>query len=136
MLLRPEDARAALPHVDPGRIYNGRAVGLRDQALLVLVAAGLTSGEIVALRATSITMAAGRVVVSIRRRGAPWSRVLTTDLGAPLLAWLTEVRRWGEPGLVFEGEQGPLSASAVRKVLDKHKRALRRRAGTPAALKQ
>jgi len=122
MRLRPEQARALLPGVDPGRLRSGRPVGLRDGALLALAAAGLSCVEIAALRASAVTMAGGHVVVAIHRHGITWSAALPTDLGARLLAWLTECRLWAEAEPVFRGARGPLTPIGVRKVLDRYGR--------------
>ncbi|HWM95200.1 MAG TPA: hypothetical protein VN493_30885 [Thermoanaerobaculia bacterium] len=127
MRLRPEHAHEVLPHVDPGRLRSGRPVGLRDGALLALVAAGLSAVEIAGLRASAVTMAGGRLVVSVRRHGVTWSAVLPTDLGARLLAWLSERRLWAIPEPVFRGGQGPLTPYGVRKVLDRYRKAPKRR---------
>lgn len=128
MLLSPEQARHALSRVDPARLLAGWPVGLRDGALLALTAAGLSSAEIATLQASAITMAGGQVVVTVRRRGIPWSVTLPIDLGARLLAWLTECRLWGEAEPVFRGKRGPLDSTAVRQVLSRY----RKRASRPA----
>lgn len=117
MPLTPDHAHALLSRVDPGRLWAGRPVGLRDGALLALVAAGLSSAEIAALRASAIEMAGGRLVVTISRDGRPWPIALPIDLGARLLAWLTECRLWGDAEPVFRGQRGPLTPMGVRKVL-------------------
>lgn len=75
MRLDPEEAHTLLPRVDPGRVRSGRAVGLRDGAVLALVAAGLTAVEIAALRATAITMANRQVVVARFSTGTAIPRV-------------------------------------------------------------
>jgi hypothetical protein len=82
-------------------------VGLRDGALLALVAAGLSAVEIAGLKASAVTMEGCRLVVSVRRHGVTWTAVLPTDLGARLLAWLSECRLWAVPEPVFQGIQGP-----------------------------
>ena len=53
MRLRPEQAHEVLPLVDPGRVRSGMAVGLRDGALLALIAAGLSAVEIAGLNQAS-----------------------------------------------------------------------------------
>jgi integrase len=93
------------------------AVGLRDGAVLALIAAGLEAVEISALRASAIRMEKGRVMVHVRRRGGHWWIVFPTDLGARLLAWLTEVRLWGVPVPVFQGCRGPLTPMGICKIL-------------------
>jgi site-specific recombinase XerD len=125
MRLRPEQAHAALPQVDPGRLRSGHPVGLRDGALLALVAAGLSAVEIASLKASAVAMAGGRLVVSVRRHGVTWTAVLPTDLGARLLAWLSERRLWAVPKPVFQGAQGPLTPIGVRKVLSRYHKSLR-----------
>jgi len=50
MRLDPGLARTLLPRVDPGRVRSGRAVGLRDGAVLALVATGLTAAQLAAFR--------------------------------------------------------------------------------------
>jgi hypothetical protein len=127
MRLDPEQAHTLLPRVDPGRVRSGRAVGLRDGAVLALVAAGLTAVEIAALRATAIAIANHRAVVSVHRHGISWSIVLPDDLGGRLLAWLTEARIWGLPEPVFHGCRGPLTSMGIWKILDRYRDSQNRR---------
>ncbi|HWM91658.1 MAG TPA: hypothetical protein VN493_12900 [Thermoanaerobaculia bacterium] len=127
MRLDPEEAHTVLPRVDPGRVRSGRAVGLRDGAVLALVAAGLTAVEIAALRATAITMANRQAVVSVHRHGISWYIGLPDDLGGRLLAWLAEARIWGLPEPVFEGCRGPLTAMGIWKILDRYRNPQSRR---------
>jgi len=117
MRLRPEQAHAVLPQVDPGRVRSGQPLGLRDGALLALVAAGLSAVEIATLKASEVTMTGGHLLVSVNRHEVTWTVVLPTDLGARLLAWLSERRLWAVPEPVFQGIQGPLTPIGVRKVL-------------------
>jgi integrase len=121
MLLSPQEAHALLPRVDPGRLRAGAPVGLRDGALVALVAAGLSAVEISRLRASAITMDRGNLVVSVQRRGITWPLPMPTDLGARLLAWLSESRLWGEDEPVFPGERGPLTPDGVQKVLERYR---------------
>lgn len=121
MRLDPQQARVLLFHVDPGRVRSGRAVGLRDGALLALIAAGLSAMEIAALRASAVTMTGGQVVVSVHRHDITWSAVLPTDIGARLLAWLTESRLWAVPEPVFRGRRGPLTPMGICKVLERYR---------------
>jgi hypothetical protein len=123
MRLSPEEARAALPQVDPGRVRSGLPVGLRDGALLALVIAGLSSKEIAGLKASEITMAGGRLVLSNCGADADRSVILSIHLGGRLLAWLSERRLWAVPEPVFS----PLTSNGVRQVLARYRRALRRR---------
>lgn len=132
MRLYPEQAKALLPRVDPDRMRWGWPVGLRDGALLALVAAGLNAVEIAALRASDISMAGGRVVVAVQRNGASWPLPLAMDLGARILAWLSEHRLWGTSELVFPGARGPLTPIGVRKVLSRYGR--RRTPKRPASV--
>jgi len=119
--IRPERARAVLPRVDPARLRSGLPVGLRDGAVLALVAAGLSAAEICALQASSISMERGNLVVTIRRHGITWQAVLPIDLGARLLAWLTECRLWAVHAPVFTGPQGPLSRTAIHQLLHRYR---------------
>jgi hypothetical protein len=122
MRFRAADAYQLLPRVDPGRLLAGRAVGLRDGALLALIAAGLTSVEISTLQATAIKMIDGQVQVSIQRQGITWSATLPTALGARLLAWISECRLWGEAEPVFTGRRGgPLTLGGVGRVLHRYR---------------
>lgn len=122
MRFHPEDARAVLPHVDPGRVRAGHAIGLRDGALLALIAAGLTSVEIAALRASAVSMIEGQVHVATQRRGLTWKAALPTELGSWLLAWLSERRLWGEAVLVFTGRRGgPFSLVGISRVLHRYR---------------
>lgn len=131
MYLDPEHAYTLLPRVDPGRERSGRAVGLRDGAVLALIAAGLTGVEIAALRASAITSTGRHVVVAVQRHRATWTVTLPTDLGARLIAWLTEARLWGEPEPVFRGCRGPLTATGIRKVLESYRNPQGRRRRFP-----
>jgi site-specific recombinase XerC len=122
MRFHPEDARAVLPRVDPGRVRAGHAIGLRDGALLALIAAGLTSVEIAALHASAVTMVDSQVHVATQRRGLTWKAALPTDLGSWLLAWLSERRLWGEAVLVFTGRRGgPFSLVGISRVLHRYR---------------
>jgi len=121
MRLSPQQAREILRRVDPSRVFRRRAFGLRDGALLALVAAGLSAVEIAALEARAITMTGGRVAVAVQRQGGPWTFVLPIDLGARLLAWLTERRLWAAESPVFTGRRGPLTPRGVTAVLARHR---------------
>ncbi|HBL25448.1 MAG TPA: hypothetical protein DD490_01275 [Acidobacteria bacterium] len=121
MHLDPRLAHQLLLRVDPGRVHGGRAAGLRDGALLSLVAAGLSAAEIVALQATAITMNESKVQLAIHRRGITWVATLPTDLGAWLLAWLTESRLWAEPEPLFRGPRGPLTPAAIHQFLKRYR---------------
>jgi hypothetical protein len=121
MRLDPEHAHELLSRVDPGRVRSGKAVGLRDGALLALVAAGLSAVEIAAIRASAVTMTDGKLVIAVRRHGVIWSAALPTDLGARLLAWLSECRLWGVPDPVFRGRRGSMTPIGICKVLERYR---------------
>jgi site-specific recombinase XerD len=125
--IRPERARAVLPQVDPARLVLGWPVGLRDGALLALIAAGLSAAEICALPASAITMERGNLLVTVRRHGILWKVVLPTDLGARLPAWLTESRLWADPTPVLYGPRGPLTRTAIHQILHRYRRQRRSR---------
>lgn len=120
MHLNPKQAHAVLPKVDPGRLYKGCPVGLRDGAVLALIAGGYSAVEIAALQGTNITMAGGYVVITVQRRGFQLSGPLPVDLGARVLAWLTERRLWSTSEKVFTGVLGPLTPRGVRKILNRY----------------
>ncbi|HBL28519.1 MAG TPA: hypothetical protein DD490_16925 [Acidobacteria bacterium] len=117
MKLLPERAREALPRVDPARLHWGWPIGLRDGAILALLAAGLTPEEIPAVRAAAVTMVRGRVSIALRRHGVPWVVILTADLGAHVLAWINERRLWASPEHLFSGIQGPLDPLSILQVM-------------------
>jgi site-specific recombinase XerC len=122
MRFRAADAYQHLPRVDPGRLFAGSAVGLRDGALLALLAAGLTSVEISTLRASAVTMNDGEIQIAIQRQGIIWSATLPTALGARLLAWLSEGRLWGEDVPLFTSRRGgPLSHAGISGVLHRYR---------------
>jgi len=121
MRLDPEHAYTLLPRIDPGRVRSGSAVGLRDGAVLALVAVGLTAVEIAALRASAITMANRRAVVSVRRHGISWYIVLPDDLGGRLVAWISEAKIWGLPEPLFRGCRGPLTSMGIWKIFDRYR---------------
>ncbi|HBL26557.1 MAG TPA: hypothetical protein DD490_06960, partial [Acidobacteria bacterium] len=120
-MLGLQHAHQLLLRVDPGRARKGKAVGLRAGALLSLIAAGLSVTEIVALQATAITMNECQVQLAIHRRGITWAATLPADLGARLLAWLTESRLWAEPKPLFRGPRGSLTPAAVYQYLKRYR---------------
>ena len=122
MPLRPEQAHALLPHVDPARLRGGWPVGLRDGALLALIAAGLSAEEVAGLQASAVTMERGHVQVALHRHRLTWTVALSTELGARLLAWLTERRLWATADLIFDSPQRPLSAAAIHQILCRYRR--------------
>ena len=104
----------------------GWPVGLRDGALLALIAAGLTTEELVELKAAAITMERGRLRIALRRYGVAWYAVLPADLGGRVLAWLNERRLWATPEPVFTGLQaleiqGPLSPLSINQILHRYR---------------
>jgi integrase len=121
MAFRPERAREALPQVDPARLWAGWPVGLRDGALLALIAAGVTAEELAELKASAITMERGRLWIALRRYGLAWYVVLPADLGGRVLAWLNERRLWASPEPVFTGIQGPLSSISIYQILHRYR---------------
>lgn len=121
MRFHPDVALALLPKVDPGRERAGKAIGLRDGAVLALIAAGLTSVEISALRASAVTVIDKQVHVATQRRGLTWKAALPTELGSWLLAWISERRIWGEAELVFIGRRGgSFSLVGISRVLHRY----------------
>ena len=125
--IQPAQARSALSRVDPARMRSDLPVGLRDGALLALAAAGLNAEEICGLRCSAISMERASLVVTIRRHGVTLRIELPTDLGARLLAWLTERRLWSDPGPVFAGPQGQLSPAAIHQILFRYRQPRRAR---------
>jgi len=120
----PEQAQNLLTRVDPARHRRGLPVGLRDGALLALLAAGLSPNEISRLRASAVKMARGRkLLVAVRRHGVIWYALLPADLGGRLLVWLIERRLWSERAPVFTGPRGPLSPKSVHAILDRYRKA-------------
>src|SRR5215211_7542987 len=116
MHLRFERVHEILLQVDPGRMWLGWPVGLRDGALLALLAAGLTPREISRLRASAVSMDRGKLLVTVHRRGGTWYLAPHPDLGGRLLAWLTERRLWSEHAPVITGPRGPLSSKDIHKI--------------------
>jgi len=118
-----ERARAVLSRVDPARQWSGWPVGLRDGALVALLAAGLTAREISRLRASAITMNRGTLLITVHRHGVNWHADLPADLGGRLLVWLAERRLWAEGTHVFTSpqEDGPLDPKAIHAILDRYR---------------
>lgn len=128
MPIRSEGAHEILLRVDPGRMRQGWPVGLRDGALLALLAVGLTPREISRLRASAVTMVRGRLLVAVQRQGVTWYAELPGELGGRLLAWLTERRLWAEGVPVFHGPHGrPLPPNRIEKILERYRRQRRAR---------
>ena len=123
MYFRSEGAHEILLRVDPGRSRLGWPVGLRDGALLALVAAGFTPREISRLRASAVTMVRGKLLVSVKRKSVTWFALLPSDLGGWLLAWLTERRLWAEGLPVIHGPSGrPLPPNRIEKIVARYRR--------------
>lgn len=122
MHLDPEQALALLPRVDLGRTRFGRAVGLRDGAVLALVAVGLSTIEIAALRASDVTMTHRKVLVLVRRNGVPWLVRLPSTLGGRLIVWISEAKIWGLQEPLFRGCRGPLTPMGIWKIFDRYRK--------------
>ena len=125
MRRHPEQAHELLARVDPARHYRGWPVGLRDGALLALLAAGVTIEELADLQATAVTMERGILQVHVHRKGYKWSVTMPPHSGGHLLAWLTECRLWATARPVAKGLQGPLTLQAIRQILYRYRRAPR-----------
>jgi len=128
-----------LPRVDPGRRRSGWPVGLRDGALLVLFAAGLTAEEIIGLNASSITLEQGRLKVTVHREEFPWAVTLSGEFADRLLAWLTERRIWATTEPAFADPQGQISPEFIYQLLYRYRHRLRgkrrSRRGSPSHTK-
>jgi hypothetical protein len=95
---------------------------LRDGAVLALIAAGLNAIQIAGLRASAVHREGHQVLLSFEHSsGCIWMNVLPTELGARLLAWLTEAKIWGLPEPVFRGCRGPLTPMGIFKVFARHR---------------
>lgn len=125
--MRRERVHAILSGVDPSRTRSGQPVGLRDGAVLALLAAGLTPEEVSRLRASAVTMDRGKLLVTVHRQDVTWYAALPADLGGRVLAWLTERRLWSEGVPVFPGSRGPLSAASIYTILKRYRRQRRKR---------
>lgn len=130
----PEELLHAARRIDPGRVRGGLAVGLRDAALLALVASGVRAGLIASLQATQIGVHRdGRLEITTPADSEGWERrkVLSPVASSLLLAWLAEARAWAQPVPVFytidrAGEQRPLTVKAVHGVLERVRRGRKR----------
>ena len=118
MRLIPRKALAAIERVDPGKVRDGVPVGLRDGAILALVAAGLSAGEIARLQAKAFRMRRGRLILARPGDGLIWYAALPDAISARIVLWLSECRLWDQPEPVFKGARGPLSARGVSKVFN------------------
>jgi integrase len=131
MFLDSDQARSLLTRVDPARSWWGWPVGLRDTALLTLLASGLSAAEVSRLRASEITLDHGRLSVEIQRQGVALSLVVPVELRSRLLAWLTARRLWGTAEPVITCPKGPLSLEGIYTLLRRYRGSLRR-GGRPA----
>jgi hypothetical protein len=129
MFLSPHEARALLPYVDATRMRGDFPVGLRDGALLCLISADVLAEELPGLRASAFTMH-GRLHVTFDRVGMAWILIPTRDHAARLAAWLTHRHLWGTDEHVITGPKGPLSQSAIYKLLRRYARKARRSRST------
>jgi hypothetical protein len=108
-------------------------VGLRDGAVLALIAAGFTAIEIAALRASDVRREGRNAVIDVERNGMNWLVSLSQGLGARLLAWLTEAQIWGLPEPLFKGCRGPLTPMGVFKVFERYRTLSRSRSELTSA---
>ncbi len=86
-------ATQALSSLDPFRVRGRFAVGLRDAALLALLARGLTCPEVAALHCDQVTILERTGHARIITRRPPWrcELILNPDQSAFLVAWLSEI---------------------------------------------
>ena len=120
--MRVQSMHEVLSRVDPARMRLDWPVGLRDGALLALLAAGLTAREISRLRASAVMMKRGKVLVAVHRQGVVWYAALPTDLGSRVLVWFTERRLWGEGTPVFTGPDGSLlSRKSIYTIVNRYR---------------
>jgi hypothetical protein len=100
----------------------GRAVGLRDSAILALVASGLSTVEIASRQASDVTIEGGRVVVWFRLPpDVTWYITMPRQLGDRLLAWIREANIQDLPVPLFHGCRGPLTAMGVWKIFERYR---------------
>ena len=116
-----------LSRVDPSRMYSGCPVGLRDGAVLALLAVDLTPREVARLRTSAVFMNRGKLLVTVRRKRGTWCVALPADLGGRVLAWLTERRSWSEGVPVFPGEREAISVASIYAILQRYRRPRRKR---------
>ena len=96
-------AAEALSSIDPGRVRGRLAVGLRDAALLALLARGLTCAEVAPLLCDQVTIVERTGQARITTRRPPWRCELVLDpiQSAHLVAWLSEIRGYSERRPLF-----------------------------------
>ena len=124
---RRVEARELMFRVNPARMRCGRPLGLRDSALLALVAEGMGAREIAVLRASDIAIVGGRVAIAIPHREGKRSIILEVDHGARLIAWLNDRHLWHTDALVFTAFRGPITVRGISAVLDRYRRRRRNR---------
>jgi integrase len=116
-----------LRRIDLGRVHCGQPIGLRDGALLALLASGMSPGEIIALKASDITLAGGRVTVTVGVLfGSAQTYNLSIPLGARVLAWLSARHLLHTAAPVFTCQRGPCTARAITAVLGRYQRPKRK----------
>jgi hypothetical protein len=124
-------AAEALPCVDLGRVRGRLAVGLRDGALLALLARGLTCAETALLLCDQVTLVERTGQARLTTRRPPWrcELLLNPVQSAFLVAWLSEIRGYGEPRpLFFDDANRPLTRGGVNAILLRYHRRHRRAA--------
>jgi site-specific recombinase XerD len=127
MVVSTSGLRELLTRIDPRRRHGGVAIGRRDRAIVALLAANLTSAEVVELTGADVAFEGQRVVVRLRSAERVATIRLDPASSAAVSAWLIEKRLYGEPTPLFNGT-GP---SGVREIVRRHQRrqARRRRRG-------
>jgi hypothetical protein len=124
-------AAEALPGINPGRVRGRLAVGLRDGALLALLARGLTCAEVALLLCDQVTIVERTGQVRLTARRPPWRCELILDpiQSAHMVAWLSEIRGYGEHRPLFcDDAQRPLTRGGVNAILLRYHRRHRRAA--------
>lgn len=124
MYISRKEARMLMFRVDPGRTRWGWPVGLRDSAVLALLAAGLTAAEISRLHTGEISVDRGRLLVHIYRLDVALPLPLPVDLGDRVITWLKVSRLWGTAGPVFTGLRGPLTLQGIYTLVRRYRRRL------------
>lgn len=121
---RAEYARLAR-RVDLGEVARGVAIGLRDRALLSVLAAGASFAEAAALQGDQLRVPAeglgltttGLLLVFPRTNRRFEALQLTPPESAALLAWVADRRLWGLPRPVFG-----LTRAGVQGVVERYRR--------------
>lgn len=118
-------AAEALACVDLGRVRGRLAVGLRDGALLALLARGLTCAETALLLCDQVTLVERTGQARLTTRRPPWrcELLLTPAQSAHLVAWLSDIRGYGEHRpLFFDDAHRPLTRGGVNAILLRYRR--------------